>query len=447
MKNILLDMLSSRIFQITALACLLFMSGVYFYTRWDSARMHSPESTIPAPVTEKQSEVSPSYIHGNFPHEHPTWIGPPPHQFSDEEFDRLDTFRSNILLGVDSGVISNAEAKRLVRRQTAILATQGMPAFEAAQYIINSPNIPFSQDYVKELADQALAENPDDPEVLYLWAGRHPHVEEGPNPEAEAAYEKLLAMEDLPPEFQSTVLDSFAGTIWYYNPEDAVRYAKEARSLSNDSSYHLIGDYYQRLGEYDKALEVYRDYYAKTGDWIVAHHIRAIEAGTPNILPISRPVTETSIVEDPTSTLPSEVPEDIPTGEFADTFPFGDGDTLTPESLQESERARAAAEAKAAFVEMQAAEAKAFRQFILQEFPEYRELLEEPTELRKAIVEMPGDMRDTPGGVQGTPGISEEQIQNAMQIFKQYGPAVALRRLRATDPTLAREIEKRLPQQ
>lgn len=54
---------------------------------------------------------------------------------------------------------------------------------------------------------------------------------------------------------------------------------EEARALSDESFYDLSGLAYQRLGQYDKALEIYRNHYAETGDRFAKAHIEAIEAG------------------------------------------------------------------------------------------------------------------------------------------------------------------------
>ncbi len=289
-------LLSSRRFHIGILIGILIIAGVSLYVKHE--RTHTTEKTQ-VPETQQRHEGDTLPHIGIGTHEHPKWIGPPPHKYSQEALDTLDTFQEKLSIGVKSGIISQEAAEKLLRRQKAVLATEGMPPFEAAQYLLNSPNIPQAREYFQELTDFALTENPDDPEVLFFWAGSQDLVKEGPNPEVEAAYEKLLAMDGIPSERRSQILDSFAGTIWYYKPKDAVRYIEEARTLSKNSYYAQLGNVYQRLGQYDKALDIYRDYYAKTGSFIAADHIRSIEAGTPNIPAIEYPVAETPGAEHP----------------------------------------------------------------------------------------------------------------------------------------------------
>lgn len=255
--------------------CLGVYFGVYFSGQWNMKR-----TSTDTPVKENIPEAAHPHTHRD-PHQDEllTWTRAPARQLSQEQSDELDEFLQNLYQGVDSGAISQKKMEALLEQEEAILLTAGMTPFEAAQYLVETPYSPTPLDYIKELADQALAENPDDPEVLYFWAGRHPQIQEGPNPEHEAAYEKLLAMEELPQELRVRVLDSFGWTIWYYNPEDAVRYYEEARALSDESFYDLSGLAYQRLGQYDKALEIYRNHYAETGDRFAKAHIEAIEAG------------------------------------------------------------------------------------------------------------------------------------------------------------------------
>lgn len=209
---------------------------------------------------------------------------------------KLDAFRANLHKRVESGQISKQESIALLKHQRATLETEGLSAWEAAQSLDARASGPDT--YVKELADIALAENPNDPERLFFWAMRQPYVEEGPSPEREAAYEKLFAMEGIAPERSAVMLDCFAGTIWCYRPLEALRYRQEAAALSDESNYDLMGHTYQRLGMYDKALEVYSDYQAQTNSHVYNYYIQLIEAGTPPIPPIERPVEETPLASD-----------------------------------------------------------------------------------------------------------------------------------------------------
>ena len=190
---------------------------------------------------------------------------------------------------VERDEISSEERRAISNRYVAMLQTEGMSAWGAAQYFDRNGSP--SREYLKEIAAQALAEDPDNPERLYFWAGQQDFVSRGPNLEREAAYEKLIARDDLPDKLRSDILDTFASTIWWDRPEDSIRYRQEAAELSDDSNYHLIGAAYQRLGQYQKALAIYRAHYAKTQSWGAAGHIRAIEEGRPLIPPIQRKVS------------------------------------------------------------------------------------------------------------------------------------------------------------
>ncbi len=56
MKNILIDILNSRIFQIGGVGCLLFLTGIYFYVQWNTARFEAslPKAPPQDPHTNTQ---------------------------------------------------------------------------------------------------------------------------------------------------------------------------------------------------------------------------------------------------------------------------------------------------------------------------------------------------------------------------------------------------------
>ena len=57
MKNMLIEILSSRPFQIGGLGCLLFIAGIYFYAQWDKARLEAslPTAPLQGPQTNTQA--------------------------------------------------------------------------------------------------------------------------------------------------------------------------------------------------------------------------------------------------------------------------------------------------------------------------------------------------------------------------------------------------------
>ena len=52
MKNILIEILNSRIFQIGGIVCLLFIAGIYFYVQSDKARFEASLPKVPPPDTQ-----------------------------------------------------------------------------------------------------------------------------------------------------------------------------------------------------------------------------------------------------------------------------------------------------------------------------------------------------------------------------------------------------------
>ncbi len=474
LEHLIRTLFTDRVFLITLAGCCLVFAGVYATKHWKT-HTDTPD-TAPRPAaentdTEKLTAPDGFPTRGNTPslrgapqgqrqaplqgtlrRETATYTGPAERELTDTQWKRLDELRHHLHYAVQRGEISREESAAILERQRAIAKTEGMSAWEAAQYFDSTASGP--RDYVNELIDQALAEAPDDPERLFLWAVRQNYVPEGPNPEREAAYEKLIAMDDLPPKLRSEILDSFAGTIWYYKPEEALRYQQEAAKLSKNSFVEYMGDTYQRLGQYQKALAIYREDYAKTQNWESARQIRAIEEGKPLIEPIQRPVEETPLPTDTETRSPDifvtrtrgpfDTSAEFPTRtapEGADVSEFSDADAEAARAQQASARAE----------QQRAAAAKSFEDFIRSEFPELQEYLDTPPELRKLedlTKQLPTGNTPTQAPPEANPGdapdISESRIRSAMQTLKRYGPDETLRRLRATDPRLAREIEKRL---
>ncbi len=60
MKNILIEILSSRIFQIGGLGCLLFIAGIYFYAQWDKARFEAALPIAPPQDTQTDTQTADS---------------------------------------------------------------------------------------------------------------------------------------------------------------------------------------------------------------------------------------------------------------------------------------------------------------------------------------------------------------------------------------------------
>jgi len=186
---------------------------------------------------------------------------------------------------VSNGQISEAESTDIRQRYRAMILTEGMSAWEAAQYFDRNGSP--SRAYTKELADEALAADPDDPERLYFWSTKQPYNYEGPNPERDAVYAKIVDMEGIPPKERASYLRVIGGLIWHYKPEESLRYLQEAEALTGKTPISM-GRTYQRLGQYHKALAVYRKDYARNQTAEADKHIRAILNGTPLIASIHK---------------------------------------------------------------------------------------------------------------------------------------------------------------
>lgn len=303
----------------------------------------------------------PTYWHGFISDEKPLL---PALSLSQEEAIHLDTFVDTLEKQVVSGELSREEADNLAAREEAVLLTKGMSAWQAIQYI--HQRAPHLGACSSMFANQALVDNPDDFDALLYWAGWQPYAVEGPNPEREAACEKLFSMEGVPGKKRAVVLENFARTVWYYKPGMAVCYFKAAEALGRNYSPHDLAFCYQRLGLYDKALEVLKPHSRILS---VYESIQALEAGAPGVRPIweeARPVRkQADAVSERVTSAPA----------LSDKLSLG-----------------------------------------VEEVHEVFEVLE----------------------------VSKDRIRSAMGVLKRYGHGIGLRRLRAMDPRLAREIDKHL---
>ncbi len=161
--------------------------------------------------------------------------------------------------------------------------------------------------------------------------------------------------------------------LWRDHPEEAIPYLKMAVHLDEQHgdyplmSNHILGEAYERIGDYKTAWVYHKRAYKKTGHWSPRAHFRAIEAGKPLHEPLrhaerDRPQGSKSVeawdafVKDTPETfqMDSEWEKDRP---GQDTSP-GDKSSI------DSERARAAQQARAEFLKRRERAQKEFNSSI-----------------------------------------------------------------------------------
>lgn len=162
--------------------------------------------------------------------------------------------------------------------------TAGMDAFTAAKFLyeLNGGREGRYTLYIRELTAQALAENPNDFDTILLWTRLQPYQSYAHNPEREAGYRKLLEMEPT----SLVALVGLGESIYWVQPEEAVQHLEKAKLKDPGLANAYLAFAYQRLGDYDKALDILKE--RPENDIVAQAHLHGIESGEPYIPPIQR---------------------------------------------------------------------------------------------------------------------------------------------------------------
>lgn len=162
--------------------------------------------------------------------------------------------------------------------------TAGMDAFTAAKFLyeLNGGREGHYTPYIRELTVQALAENPNDFDTILLWTRLQPYQSYAHNPEREAGYRKLLEMEPT----SLAALVGLGESIYWVQPEEAVQHLEKAKLKDPGLANAYLAFAYQRLGDYDKALDILKE--RPENDIVAQAHLLGIESGEPYIPPIQR---------------------------------------------------------------------------------------------------------------------------------------------------------------
>ena len=235
------------------LTCLWFIGKSYL---WDSEPTEPeevdtpPTSRSPSTVENRDSSItsrkgSPEPPPKRLNIKLPRRDEPEPPVIPEDKVDRLEEIRSTVLEQQLRGKLTPLEADELLTKRKVEILTEGMDALDAAKYL---KSLLHYSEYVEKYAKQAVDEDPNSFEALLLWADYQDSTER------ERAYRKLVDMDP-------TSVDAWMGlghSLWYNHPEEAVEHLQKANSLDPNAGLDILGDAYQRLGEYDKALETYK---------------------------------------------------------------------------------------------------------------------------------------------------------------------------------------------
>ena len=168
--------------------------------------------------------------------------------------------------------ITAAEEKRLSRKIAAI-KSEGLDSLTAAKFFQSYGEDEFAREYT----EKAIREQPDSAEALHFLA----YLQDTPAEEAKVL-RRLLARHPN----SAIALRDLAGAIYMEHPAEALACIQKAIQLDSriPPQNVLLAWCYERLGQYDKALETYQAIPA-IGMWTQAR-IWDIQWGKPDIQPL-----------------------------------------------------------------------------------------------------------------------------------------------------------------
>lgn len=362
----------------------------------------SSESARTAPVRKPPVATRSRYA--------PQDLGPPEipaekRQRISELYDRHSPDRDNVNRDADWATAGPP------REEVDILA-EGLDTLSAAKFLKALGH----GKYASEYADKALAENPDDFETLLVWTKLRFDDEE-----REYGYRRLLEMDPN----SITVLTGLGSLLANDAPEEAIEHLEKANSLDPTAGLYQLGRAYQRVGEYDKAVTALKKAYQRYNQPRMLSEIRSIEAGTPQIPLIQRETVDGWQNETGTKS------PDGSQRDSASTAPLETTEAAEDTSVEHHTREPSADEPgnqtdiQEFLEQMTDAEFSEFERFLAEESPELSEF-------------------QNAGSIKTELGerFSPERFKTAMDILSRYGPEKGFRRLKATDPELAAELER-----
>lgn len=368
----------------------------------------SPESARTTPVRKPSVATRSRYA--------PQGLGPPEipaekRQRISELYDRHSPDRDNVNRDADWATTGPP-------REEVDILVEGLDTLSAAKFL---KALGGYGKYASEYADKALAENPDDFETLLVWTKLRFDDEE-----REYGYRRLLEMDPN----SITVLTGLGSLLANDAPEEAIEHLEKANSLDPAAGLYQLGRAYQRVGEYDKAVTALKKAYQRYNQPRMLSEIRSIEAGTPQIPLIQRETVDGWQNETGTKS------PDGSQRDSASTAPLETTEAAEDTSVEHHTREPSAEEPgnqtdiQEFLEQMTDAEFSEFERFLAEESPELSEF-QNAASIKTELGER----------------FSPERFETAMEILSRYGPEKGFRRLKATDPELAAELERLIESQ
>ena len=512
MKNILIEVFSSRLFQIGGLGCLFFVVGIYFYVQWDTARFEAslpkapqqdiqidtkdvtgtrttqaPQnadvpsvSTVPGPRARglETHTHTDGHIHT---HAHPPpatngtqqteatdkWVvmwppdipglgvhpkRPDPPQFpievlsevgdigwalrdgdiSQEESDQKELEILTKYWGVDiddtEGILGKMEEYNYVS-DALLKHMEPERAFQTLFDWWNTRTVRgIDSDMLDAYAARALSVNPNNIDARFCLG------------KTTADFHAIL---DVDPNYYPA-MDVIARLRYHDAPEEVIPLLQKSRDLGSKAANMLLGWTYERLGDYKTAwTHYYKSLVQQPDGQVPLMHMGAIFRGEPRIEPIQRRK----------QTLPPahgafDAQPDRDTDIATDGQPSTDTDTDWRPTLNETDTAEAAYNAKAEAAKKASQEFQKLQNQSQKEFAEFIEWLEHgindaPDAQDFLSQQMKAFLRQEKGA-KATP-FAPERIIRAQEMLERYGPEEGLKRLEQDDPEIAEHTRRTPP--
>lgn len=371
-----------------------------------TSRQNSETEQLSKPF--RSSLPPPRHLHSSAPRQPLPFTRP----LSDEEARKIEEMTVRL---ITNGPFTEEQ----YRIEHAKVLTEGLDSLSAVKLL---ERLGEHHKSIAEYAQRAYAENPNNSEAVLMWADTLESQEE-----QIAAYYRVL---ELDPN-SAPALHSLGTILRRNHPHTAIEYLTKVEHLQYPlapTPYSRLAFAYERIGEYDKALNAYIKGYERNPHSDSALYIRAqiedLEAGIYKVPLWSPEEAETGTPETPVTS------EDfIPEGPFS-TETEG---THTPEEATETRDTETAARAamtdpeiEAFFKNMSDAQLAEFEKFIANEYPEF---------LEQSHSEQSQE-------TQRRERFSSERLSRAMQTLAQYGPEAGIRRLKKADPVVAKQVER-----
>ena len=417
--------------------------GIYFWAEWEKARFDASLPDPPPAAEHSAEDAGREHVHSHEGHRHEA-AKPHRHQHagggSHRRYPRPKDLPAEMQARIDAlledfldGSLTEAELGeanlaifmegRTLEETVQFLEEHGrysnalaerLSPYRAFQFLMKVDVRETSTATGRALAKRALAERGDPDFELRLYLART----EQDRAAAIAVYREILEEEPN----QARARNGLGHRLAYDEPVEAIRHFKQANRLDPTLGLQGLGLAYERLGQYDVALDylkrdIAQEEYVNHMTW---SHMHAIEEGNPLWKPIAltdaaAPVEETGVQRaSDVAPTPRDVSSERPLDVREESGAASDV----------SARSDAAADAARAEFEKVRAQARQELQRFLQGYTADDRVADEMKTLTN---------RYDPG-----------RLSRAIETLSEHGSEEGLRRLKRRDPELAEQFERRM---